>query len=319
MSLDVGTSAVRIFDGKKYEEFPTIISRRGESEWVHFGQEALDVEGRTPEGIEVIHPMKKSVLVDFDSIVALFSHVFSNYSYSSVGCAVSNHCSEVEINALVEAIKASGVKDVYLFDMLTTIAASEILRDRKIVFVVDIGAGSTKFGVLNNFEVIKQDISFIAGDHFDESITSYLKNKYGLLISTRQARDVKEKVFAKKSPKKLEIRGQSTQGGKPKALQVNAHEIEESIKEQLLSLVHSIVTFFELLSPEVTSEIIENGILLTGGGSEITLIAQLLKKELRVKAMPAKESRRSVAGGIYYLVNDESLRNKFAIQNLLLK
>lgn len=321
IGIDLGTVNILVYvkgEGIIVNEPSVIVVDEQTKKPIAFGEEANKMLGRTPGKIKAIKPMKDGVIADFEMVETLLSYLLKKINIKNkivkpriIICCPSN-ITEVEKNAIKEAAERTGAKKVFIEEepKVAAIGAGLEIGEPMGNMVVDIGGGTTDIAVLSLGNIVTSASIKTAGNTFDENIIEYVKNKYKLLIGEKTAENIKIKIGTVKSTKKekLEIRGRDLIGGLPKTITITSDEVEEALKDSINKIISMIKVVLEQTPPELASDIIENGIMLTGGGAMLQNLKELLEEELKVPVKVAENPLACVAEGtgimldkIYYI------------------
>lgn len=321
IGIDLGTVNILVYvkgEGIIVNEPSVIVVDEQTKKPIAFGEEANRMLGRTPGKIKAIKPMKDGVIADFEMVETLLSYLLKKINIKNkivkprvIICCPSN-ITEVEKNAIKEAAERTGAKKVFIEEepKVAAIGAGLEIGEPIGNMVVDIGGGTTDIAVLSLGNIVTSASIKTAGNTFDENIIEYVKNKYKLLIGEKTAENIKIKIGTVKSTKKekLEIRGRDLIGGLPKTITITSEEVEEALKDSVNKIISMIKVVLEQTPPELASDIIENGIMLTGGGAMLQNLKELLEEELKVPVKVAENPLACVAEGtgimldkIYYI------------------
>ena len=279
-------------------------------EVIAIGREAYDMIGRTPPSIEIVHPLKGGVIDDYDmteTLLMLFLERMNSRSWFSkpniLICAPSN-ISEIERVSLVEATERAGGGRIYIEEepKVAGIGAGINILDPSGSMVIDIGGGTSDIAVISSGEIILSDSIKVAGDDFDSAIIQYFKEKFQLLIGGRSAEHIKMTLASAQPLDENELdtkdlKGRDLVSGLPKSINVNSNHIHEAIKDQLIVIARAAKRILEDTPPEVAADIIEKGIILTGGGAMIYHMDTYLTEYLNVSVLKAEQPMNCVAIG----------------------
>ncbi|WP_432664229.1 rod shape-determining protein [Wukongibacter baidiensis] len=273
------------------------------------GLEAKKMIGRTPGNIIAIRPLKDGVIADFDTTQSMLKYFIKRaYPNSSllfrprVLVCVPSGVTEVEKRAVIEASEQAGAKEAYLIEepMAAAIGAGLPVAEPTGSMVVDIGGGTTEIAVISLGGIVTSKSIRIGGDEMDESIVYYIKKEYNLMIGERTAEETKITIgsaFPKVKEERMEIRGRDLVTGLPKTLTVTSTEILNALKEPVNSIIEGIKITLEKTPPELASDIMEHGIMLTGGGALLDGLDKLIKEETGMPVGIAEEPLDCVALG----------------------
>ncbi|HJG48048.1 MAG TPA: rod shape-determining protein [Facklamia tabacinasalis] len=314
IGIDLGTANVLIHlkgRGVILNEPSVVALDKQTQEVIAIGNEAYEMIGRTADSIEIIKPLKGGVIADYDIAEALlvlfFQKIHSQRWFTKPNvliCRPSN-ISEIEQTALVEAIEKAGGGKIFMEEepKVAGVGAGIDLLDPSGNMVIDIGGGTSDIAIISGGDIIQSTSLKIAGDDFDASIIQYFKDKYKLLIGERSAEQIKidlaSAVFFENQAQ-LEtktLKGRDLVSGLPKSINVTSNQIYEAIHEQLAMIARAAKELLEDTQPEIASDIMEKGILLTGGGALIGSIDVFLSEYLNVSAIRANQPMSCVAIG----------------------
>jgi len=311
IGIDLGTANVLIHvkgKGIVLNEPAVVAMDRTTGKVLAVGEEAYMMVGRTPGNIEAIRPLKEGVIADFDITEAMLKHFINKINVKGflskprmLICCPTN-ITKVEQKAIKEAAEKSGGRRVYLEEepKVAAIGAGMEIFQPSGNMVIDIGGGTTDVAVLSMGDIVTAESIKLAGDTFNQDILQYIKNKYKLLIGERTAEDIKVNigtVFEDGRTETLDIRGRDMVSGLPRTITVNSGEVEESLRESVALIVQAAKSVLERTPPELSADIIDRGVILTGGGAMIHGIDQLLAEELKVPVLVAEEPMNCVAKG----------------------
>lgn len=311
IGIDLGTANVLIYvkgEGIVLNEPSVVAIDEDTKKVLAVGLEAHEMLGRTPGKVKAIKPMKDGVIADFDLTEAMLNYFIKKVNGKNILskpriliCCPSN-ITTVEKNAIKEAAERTGAKRVYIEDEPKVAAVGVGLDISKPSgsMIIDIGGGTTDVAVLSLGSIVTSSSVKIAGNTFDSEITKYIKNKYKLLIGERTAEDLKKKigtVTGGNKKEKLEVKGRNMVNGLPHTITITSEEIEEALRESINEIVRTIKQVLEITPPELSADIINKGIVLTGGGSMLDGLDILLKKELKVPVFIAESPLTCVAEG----------------------
>lgn len=311
IGIDLGTANVLIHvkgKGIVLNEPSVVAIDRNTNRVLAVGEEARSMVGRTPGHIVAIRPLKDGVIADFDITEAMLKYFINKLNVKGflskpriLICCPTNITS-VEQKAIKEAAEKSGGKKVYLEEepKVAAIGAGMDIFQPSGNMVVDIGGGTTDIAVLSMGDIVTSSSIKMAGDKFDSEILHYIKRKYKLLIGERTAENIKIQVatvFEGSRNETIEIRGRDMVSGLPRTITVNSIEIEEALRESVTVIVQAAKSVLERTPPELSADIIDRGIILTGGGALLHGMDLLLAEELKVPVLVAENPMDCVAIG----------------------
>jgi len=259
--------------------------------------------------------MKDGVIADFDTTESMLKHFLNKIKVKGflskpriLICCPTNITS-VEQKAIREAAEKSGGKNVYLEEepKVAAVGAGMDIWQPSGNMVVDIGGGTTDIAVLSMGDIVTASSIKVAGDRFDNDILNYIKKKYKLLIGDRTAEEIKVSVgtvFPGARNEEMDIRGRDLVSGLPRTITVRSEEVREALEEAVYHIVQASKNVLEKTPPELSADIIDRGVILTGGGAYIHGIEQLLSEELRVPVLVAEDPMHCVAKGTGILLEN---------------
>ena len=311
IGIDLGTANTLVFMKGKgiIMREPSVVAVDTRNYTVKYvGQEAKDVIGRTPGSIVAVRPLKDGVIADFD-IAASMLQIFikkacnnSIFARPRVVICIPSGVTEVERRAVDEAARQAGAKDVELIaePMAAAIGAGLQVEEAAGCMVVDIGGGTSEVAVISLGDIVTSCSVRTAGDDFDEAIISYIKKKYNLLIGERTAEDIKIRLgsaFPYDEEESMDVKGRNLVDGLPKNITVTSEEIRESLADPVSAIVDAIRSTLERTPPELSADIINNGIMLTGGGALLRGLDVLINRETGMPVHVAEDPLDCVVMG----------------------
>ncbi|MDV2684495.1 rod shape-determining protein [Alkalihalophilus lindianensis] len=311
IGIDLGTANVLVYvkgSGIVLDE-PSVVAVDTQSKRVlAVGEEAFRMVGRTPGNIVAMRPMKDGVIANFEMTESMLKHflgkinVKSMFSKPRILICCPTNITSVEQKAIREAAEKSGGKNVYLEEepKVAAIGAGMDIFQPSGNMVVDIGGGTTDVAVLSMGDIVTASSIKVAGDRFDSDILTYIKKRYKLLIGERTAENIKMQVatvFPGARQEEMDIRGRDMVSGLPKTITVHSKEIEEALLESVSYIVQAAKQVLEQTPPELSADIIDRGVILTGGGALLHGVDQLLAEELKLPVLVAEDPMHCVAKG----------------------
>ena len=263
---------------------------RGNKVVLAVGHDAKRMLGRVPGNIEAIRPMKDGVIADFEVTEAMLRHFISkahksnHFVHPRVMICVPTGVTQVEKRAVKESAQSAGAREVYLIEepMAAAIGANLPITEPISNMVVDIGGGTTEVAVISLAGIVYSRSVRVGGDKMDEAIMTHVKRKYNLLIGETSAEDIKIQIgsaYPLDPEETLEIKGRDLLDGIPKNITITSEEIRKSIAEQVDSIVQAVRIALEQTPPELAADIVDRGIVLTGGGALLKGLDQLLRDQ----------------------------------------
>ncbi|BCD68453.1 rod shape-determining protein [Nitratiruptor sp. YY09-18] len=314
MGIDLGTANTLVLskgEGIIINEPSVVAIKRdklGRQNILAVGREAKEMVGKTPGDIKAIRPMKDGVIADFDvteKMIRYFiekAHKRKAFIRPRIIICVPYGLTQVERKAVKESALSAGAREVYLIEepMAAAIGAGLPVKEPQGSLVVDIGGGTTEIGVISLGGLVVSKSIRVAGDKIDASIIDYIKRKYNLIIGDRVAEEVKIEVgtaMPLDEPLKMTITGRDQVGGLLNSITVTSEDIYEAMKEPIKAIAEALKDVLEQTPPELAGDIIENGIVLTGGGALIRNLDRYLSEAVKIPVFIAEEPLLAVATG----------------------
>ncbi len=329
MGIDLGTANTLVYikgQGIVVRE-PSVVAIRDDSkEVLAVGEEAKRMIGRTPGNIVAIRPMKDGVIADFDVTQSMLSYFIQKAAAKKgvvsprIAICVPFGVTDVEKRAIEEAARQAGAKDAYLIEepMAAAIGAGLKVEEPEGNMIVDIGGGTSEIAVISLGGIVSAESVRVGGNKFDDSIVSYVKKEYNLMIGERTAEDIKISIgstFKEDQESDMQIRGRDLISGLPKTVEISSTEVREALKEPISAIIDAIKSTLEKTPPELASDIMENGIMLTGGGALLRGLDKLIKQETGMPVTIADEPLDCVALGTGKSVEDQEIFEKVLMMN----
>ena len=329
MGIDLGTANTLVYikgQGIVVRE-PSVVAIRDDSkEVLAVGEEAKRMIGRTPGNIVAIRPMKDGVIADFDVTQSMLSYFIQKAAAKKgvvsprIAICVPFGVTEVEKRAIEEAARNAGAKDAFLIEepMAAAIGAGLRIEEPEGNMVVDIGGGTSEIAIISLGGIVTAKSIRLGGDELDEAIVNYVKKEYSLMIGERTAEDVKIKIgsaYKEGDEIEMEIRGRDLISGLPKTMQISSSEVRDALRDPVNSIVDGIKSTLEKTPPELASDIMENGIMLTGGGALLKGLDKLVKEETGMPVKIAENPLDCVAIGTGKSVEDQEIFEKVLMMN----
>ncbi|MBV6682191.1 rod-share determining protein MreBH [Rossellomorea marisflavi] len=313
IGIDLGTANILVYSKNKgiILNEPSVVAIDTETKSVlAVGAEAKNMIGKTPGKIVAVRPLKDGVIADFDVTTEMLKQVmrkaskklgFSIRKPTVVVCTPSGATS-VERRAIQDAVRGSGAKSVTLIEepVAAAIGADLPVGEPVANVIVDIGGGTTEVAIISYGGVVSCNTIRIGGDQMDEDIIQYVRKRYNLLIGERTAEQVKIEVgqaLIEHDERTMEIRGRDLVTGLPKTIELTSLQIQEALKESLLHILETIRATLENCPPELSGDIVDRGVILTGGGSLLNGLQDWLSQEIVVPVHLAPNPLESVAIG----------------------
>lgn len=312
IGIDLGTANTIVYiDGKGIVlREPSVVAKNTKTgAIVSVGEEARDMIGRTPESIVAIRPMKDGVIADYDTTVAMMKHYMEkalgkNGGKPYVMVCVPSGVTEVEKRAVIDATRVAGARDAYVIEepFAAAIGAGLPVMDPTGSMVVDIGGGTTDVATISLGGIVSSRSIRMAGDKMDEAIVYYVRQNLNLLIGERTAEKLKwdigsASVEAAAEMGTTEIRGRDLVSGLPKTTEVSASDVAKALQDVVSEVITAIKETLEETSPEIAADVIDHGIVLTGGGALLKHLPEIIADETKVPVFIASEPLDCVAIG----------------------
>jgi len=339
IGIDLGTVNILVYikgEGVVLNEPSVVVIDEDTKRPIAYGKDADEMLGRTPGKIKVIKPMKDGVIADFETTGLLLDYLLrkvnvkSNFLKPRILICCPANITDVEKSAIADAAARTGAKRVFIEEEPKVAAIGAGLDISKPVanMVVDIGGGTTDIAVLSLGNIVTSASIKTAGNTFDSDIINYIKDKYKLLIGEKTAEKIKKNIgnvkykenkdsnnnnsnknkeknteHKKEELKKMDVRGRDLVGGLPKTITVSSNEIAEALNSSVEKITRMVKQVLEQTPPELSADIIEKGIVLTGGGALLKNFPDYLEEKLEVPVFTAEEPLTCVANGTGILLD----------------
>ena len=318
LAVDLGTANTLIYvkgRGVVSSEPSVVAINSNTREILAIGQEAKNMLGRTPANISAVRPMKDGVIADYDTTEKMIRYfILKVHNRKSLVrprmvICIPSGVTQVEKRAVKDSAIQAGAREVYLIEepMAAAIGAGLPIQEPSGNMVVDIGGGTTEVAV----------ISLSGGDEMDDNIVNYIKRQYNLLIGTATAEDLKIKLgsaFPLENEIKTEIKGRDLVTGIPKTIEISDSEIREALKESIGKIVDAVRIALEQTPPELSADIVDRGIVLTGGGALLKNLDKRLSHETGLPIIVSDDPLKAVALGSGKVLDDLELLKKVAVE-----
>ena len=311
IGIDLGTANVLIYikgRGIVLNEPSVVVIDTESKKVIAVGNEAKKMLGRTPGKVKAIKPMKDGVIADFELTEIMLNEFIKMAKARKVItrpriliCCPTN-ITPVEKNAIKEAAERTGARKVYIEEepKVAAIGAGMDISKPTANMVLDIGGGTTDIAILSLNGIVSSSSLKIAGNAMDQDIIKYIKEKYHLLIGEKSAEEIKmnfANVFKPSKKEKLEIRGRDLITGLPKAIEITQDETKEALDESLEKIIKACKNVLEQTTPELSADIVEKGLILTGGGSLLKGLVERFEESLTIPVLIAETPLTCVAEG----------------------
>lgn len=325
MGIDLGTAntLVLVKDKGIVINEPSVVAVEREKYGVKarilaVGKEAKEMVGKTPGNIEAIRPMKDGVIADFDMTERMIryfiekTHRRKSFLRPRIIISVPYGLTQVERKAVRESALSAGAREVFLIEepMAAAIGANLPIQEPKGNLVVDIGGGTTEIGVISLGGLVISKSIRTAGDKLDMSVVNYVKEKYNLVIGERTGEEIKITIgSAVQLPKELSmvVKGRDQVSGLLSRIELTSEDVREAMREQLKEIADALKIVLEMMPPDLASDVVENGVVLTGGGALIRGLDKYLSEIVRLPVYIADEPLLAVAKGTGRALEEISL------------
>lgn len=315
LAVDLGTANTLVYVKGKgiVGNEPSVVAvqedLRGPRKILAVGKEAKEMVGRTPGSIRAIRPLKDGVIADFDVAQKMLEYFIrkthnnrKSFVRPRIIVSVPIGITEVEKRAVKESAEAAGAREVYLMEetMSAALGAGMPITEPTGNMVVDIGGGTTGVAVISLAGIVVSKSVRVGGDKLDEAIMQYVKRNYNMLIGERTAEEVKIKLaqlYGNGEIKTMQVKGRDLRAGVPKTIDITSDEVREAMSEPVGVIVEAIKQTLERTPPELAADIVDNGIMLTGGGALLGGLDKLLMQETGLPVSVAEDPLSCVVYG----------------------
>ncbi len=314
LAIDLGTATTLIYvRGKGIVSCePSVVAvqhdSRGSKKVLAVGRDAKEMLGRTPGNIHAVRPLRDGVIADFEITEAMLSWFIARANTRRtlvkprIIICVPFGITEVEKRAVKESAEGAGAREVYLIEepMAAAIGAGLPITEPSGNMVVDIGGGTTEVAVISLAGIVYSQSVRVGGDKMDESIVAYMKRKYNLAIGEQTAERIKMTIgnaYPLEQQSTMEVKGRDMVAGVPKTIVVNSDEIREALNEPINAIAEAVLVALERTPPELAADIVDKGIVLTGGGSLLKNLDVLLREETGLPVMVCDDPISAVVLG----------------------
>ena len=311
IGIDLGTASILVYikgKGVVLKEPSVVALDRETNKVITFGEEARLMIGRTPGNIVAVRPLRKGVISDYTVTEKMLKY-FINKAVGKrtlrkprIAVCIPSGATEVERKAVEDATYQAGAREVCIIEEPVAAAIGAGIDISKACgnMIVDIGGGTADIAVISLGGTVVSTSIKTAGDDFDESLVRYMRKKHNLLIGERTAEDIKIKIgttYPLIEDETLEVRGRNLVTGLPKTVTVTSTETEEALRETTGQIVEAVISVLERTPPELSADILDRGIMLTGGGSMLRGMEELIEEKTGINTMTADDPMKVVAIG----------------------
>jgi len=331
MAIDLGTATTLTYVKGRgiVSHEPSVVAVQkngsGSSRVLAVGREAKEMLGRTPGNIVAIRPMKDGVIADFEVTEAMLryfitrAHNRKTLVRPRIIICVPSGITEVEKRAVRDSALAASAREVYLIEepMAAAIGAGLPITEPSGNMIVDIGGGTTEVAVISLAGIVFSKSVRVAGDKMDEAIIQHMKRKYNLLIGERTAEQIKKTLgnaYPMEETLTMEVKGRDLVAGVPKTITTNSDEIREALAEPIGSIVEAVRVVLERTPPELSADIVDKGIVLTGGGAQLRNLDILLREETGLPVMLSDNPECAVVLGTGKALDELNLLREVTIR-----
>ena len=320
IGIDLGTANILIYvkgDGIVLNEPSVVAIQKDTKKIIAIGEEASLMLGKTPGKFMAIKPMKDGVIADFETTLAMLNYFVNKvkgfgFRKPKIIICCPTETTEVEKNALREAAERLGAKKVYLEEepKVAAIGSGIDISKPNGNMIIDIGGGTTDIAILSLGDIVISKSLKIAGNSFDMDIKDFIKEKYKLLIGEKTAQNIKHEigsVYKDEKKKSMKVKGRDLVSGLPKTITLSSDEVCHALKNNILKIIEAAKQVLEDTPPELSADIVENGIMLTGGGALIRGIEKLFSENLLVPVTIASNPLTSVVEGTGIMLENINL------------
>ncbi len=328
MAIDLGTANTLVYvkgEGIVLNEPSIVAIHQADNTVLAVGKEAKAMLGRTPGNIVAIRPLKDGVIADFDVTEKMLNYFIRRVHKRRalvrprIVIGVPSGITQVEKRAVRDSAMQAGAREVYLIEepMAAAIGAGMPITEPGGNMVVDIGGGTTEVAVISLSGIVYSRSVRIAGDEMDEAIVQYIRKNYNLLVGERRAEEIKIRLGSAYpmggERKTMEVKGRDLIDGIPKTIVIGDDEIREALREPIMTIVEAVRTALERTPPELAADIVDKGIVLTGGGALLKGLDLLLRQETNLPITIAEDPLSCVALGTGKVLDELDLLKKVAI------
>lgn len=325
IGIDLGTASVLVYvngKGVVLKEPSVVAYDRDTGEIKAIGEEARLMLGRTPGNIMAVRPLRQGVISDYNITEKMIKYFVQKamgrriFKKPHISVCVPSGVTEVEKKAVQEATYAAGAREVHLIEEPVAAAIGAGIDISKACgnMIVDIGGGTSDIAVISLGGAVVNTSLKIAGDDFDEAIVRYMRKKHNLLIGERTAEEIKIKIgttYPVAEEESMEVRGRNLVTGLPKTVTISSSEIEEALKDTTNKIVDAVINVLEKTPPELAADILDRGIVLTGGGALLRGFEELIEERTGIHTLTAEEPLKVVAIGTGQFVEFMSEHTEF--------
>lgn len=325
IGIDLGTANTIVYlenEGIVTREPSVVAKNIVTEEIIAVGQDAFDMIGRTPENIVAVRPMKDGVIADYNTTTAMLKYfvqsiVGRSFFKPMVMICVPSGITDVERRAVLDATKFAGAKEAFVVEepFAAAVGAGLPVQDPTGSMIVDIGGGTTDVATISLGGIVNSQSIRVGGDELNEAIVQHVRKNYNLLIGERTAENLKIKLGSARIDKaeqygSMQVRGRDMVTGLPRVIDVEAVEIAEAMSEIITQIIEAVKDVLEQTPPEIASDVIDHGIVLTGGGALLRNLSEVIAEQAQVPVFVANDPLDCVALGTGQILANPSLMKK---------
>jgi len=320
LGIDLGTANTLIYvrgKGILIKEPSWVAIEKRTRRPLAIGAQAKEMMGRTPRNIIAVRPLRDGVISEFEITEAMLGYFIGRVHQQSivpmprprVVVGIPSGATEVEKRAVFDAAMSAGAREVYLIEepMAASLGAGLPLAEVQGTMIVDIGGGTTEVAISSMGGVVVSRSLRVAGDELDQDIINYVRNKYNLLIGERMAEQIKIQIgsaYPLETEKTMSIRGRNLISGLPEAIEISSIEVREALNNSLGVIIDTIKDALDEAPPEIGADLLDTGICMAGGSSQLQGLTQRLSSELRMHVWMAEDPMTCVARGAGIVLED---------------
>ena len=311
IAIDIGTNNIRVYVPKKgivVNEPSVVALQASDNKIMAIGEEAKKMIGRTPDSIIAASPLKDGVIANFKIAEAMLRYFINRVSGNfrifkpDIMISVPAGITSTERRAIIDACNAAGAKATYVVKqpIAAALGAGVPIATPSGNMIIDIGGGTSEVAVISLGDVVASSSVRVGGNKFDQAISNFIRKKHNLIVGEQTAEEIKIKIGTAQSPKKeekIEVSGSNTITGLPESVMISTEEIVKALKQPLLDVINAVKEVLQKTPPELASDVMDKGIILTGGGAMLRQIDGLLTKVTGVPCEVASNPMECVARG----------------------
>jgi len=311
IGIDLGTSKSIVFLPKKgvvFQEPSVVAVSLLDNKILAVGKEAKEMLGRTPAEIKIYRPLKDGVIADFRVTLAMIRYFlrktlgFFRFIKPEILVSIPAGATSTERRALVEAGKEAGAREVFVAKepILAALGAGIPIESCSGNMIVDIGGGTSEVAVISLGGIVTANSVRVAGDKIDQAIADYIRKRYNLAVGEQMAEEIKIRIgtaLPEKEPKEMEVKGRDLVSGLPRNIKINSNEICQAISDVLEEIIQAVKITLRETPAELSADVMEKGMVLSGGGSLLRNLPQLFEKAIGIPTILAEEPILCVAKG----------------------